>query len=81
MALDDKQSLRNENDYYKLLGVVQTADLKTIKKAFRQRALIWHPDRNIDNQEEAELIFKKINKVCTHLEVSCLLIFLSKNVC
>ena len=33
-------------DYYKVLGVTRDADQKTIKDAFRQLALKYHPDRN-----------------------------------
>lgn len=33
-------------DYYEVLGVARDADAKTIKDAFRQLALKYHPDRN-----------------------------------
>lgn len=35
-------------DYYAVLGVCQTASPDTIKKSYRQLALILHPDKNHD---------------------------------
>ena len=31
---------------YELLGIKKNANLNTIRKAFRRKALIFHPDRN-----------------------------------
>ncbi|TRY56543.1 hypothetical protein DNTS_022799 [Danionella cerebrum] len=42
-------------DLYALLGVESTATEKQIKKAYRQRALSCHPDKNPDNPKAAEL--------------------------
>jgi hypothetical protein len=33
-------------DYYKLLGLSSTADLADLKKAFREKAKLFHPDLN-----------------------------------
>jgi len=38
--------LAEPRDYYEVLGVARDADEKTIKDAFRQLALKYHPDRN-----------------------------------
>lgn len=32
-------------DYYKILGIIQTSSTNEIKKAFRELALKWHPDK------------------------------------
>ena len=55
-----KQS--KEKNYYKILGLPRTASAKDIKKAYRQLALEWHPDKNADNKEEAEKKFQDISE-------------------
>ena len=32
-------------DYYKILGVSQNADVKEIKKAYKNLSVIYHPDK------------------------------------
>lgn len=41
-----------------VLGVSRDADEAQIKKAYRKKAMKWHPDKNPDNKEEAEAMFK-----------------------
>jgi molecular chaperone DnaJ len=48
----------DKRDYYEVLGVARDADAKTIKDAFRQLALKYHPDRN--KEPGAEEHFKEI---------------------
>lgn len=47
-------------DYYEILGISRDASETDIKKAFRQLALKYHPDRNPGNKESEEK-FKEIN--------------------
>nr|CAH7759653.1 unnamed protein product [Callosobruchus chinensis] len=49
-------------DYYRILNVSNNATTDEIKRAYKQLALQWHPDKNLDNAEEANVIFRKIAK-------------------
>ena len=40
-----------KRDYYEILGVDRGADEKTMKSAFRKKAMQYHPDRNPDNPD------------------------------
>ena len=55
-----KQS--KEKNYYKILGLARSATDKEIKKAYRDLARKWHPDKNPDNVEEAEKMFTDIGE-------------------
>jgi DnaJ family protein C protein 7 len=39
-------------DYYRVLGVEKNASADEIKKAYRKKALIHHPDRHVDASED-----------------------------
>ena len=51
----------NQSDYYKILGVPETAGPEEIKKAYRKLAVKYHPDKNPGNVKEAETRFKDIS--------------------
>ena len=48
-------------DYYKILGVTRTADVKEIKSAYRKLARKYHPDVN-PGDKSAESKFKEISE-------------------
>ena len=62
--LELKKSKRK--NYYKILAIEKTADETEIKKAYRKKAIEWHPDKhNTKSQEEvkqAEAMFKDIGE-------------------
>jgi len=62
--LELKKSKRK--DYYKILGVDKSANDEDIKKAYRKRAMVHHPDRHSgatdDEKKEHEQKFKEVGE-------------------
>ena len=51
----------NKQDYYDLLGAAKGATEEDLKKAYRKKAVQFHPDKNPGNKE-AEEMFKKVSE-------------------
>ncbi len=54
--------MAEKEDFYKVLGVERNASDAEIKKKYRSMAMKYHPDRNADNPEAAEVKFKQIKE-------------------
>jgi len=55
--------MTTKRDYYEILGVQRAASVDDIKKAYRNLALKYHPDRvSPDKKKEAEERFKEISE-------------------
>jgi molecular chaperone DnaJ len=54
-------------DFYEVLDVSRTASIEEIKSSYRKAAMKWHPDRNPDNKDEAEIRFRECTEAYTIL--------------
>ncbi len=46
--------------HYEVMGLEKSCSAEEIKKAYKKKALQWHPDRNFGNEAEAEERFKEV---------------------
>ncbi|KAJ0028356.1 hypothetical protein Pint_35602 [Pistacia integerrima] len=60
MRAEKALKMSKRKDWYKILGVSKTASISEIKRAYKKLALQWHPDKNVNNREEAEAKFREI---------------------
>lgn len=52
-----------DQDFYSILGISKNATAEEIKRAYRQQALQWHPDKHTgEAKKSAEEKFKKVNQ-------------------
>jgi DnaJ-class molecular chaperone len=51
-------ALIEESNYYEILGVLEIADTGSIKRAFHEFALAFHPDAHPDADEEVQALLR-----------------------
>lgn len=49
-------------DHYGVFGLDRSADVTTIKKAYRKLVLQWHPDKHPADRDQAEVKIRQINE-------------------
>ena len=57
-----ERAVADKRDYYEVLGLARNASADDVRKAYRRLAMQYHPDKNPDNKEEAEVRFKEISE-------------------
>ncbi|WP_051036384.1 J domain-containing protein [Pleurocapsa sp. PCC 7327] len=55
--------------YYEILGLIPNASPEEVKKAYRQLAKTWHPDRFPNNSQEQKEAAEKFKKILEAYEV------------
>jgi len=51
-----------DNILYDILNIKSDASESEIKKAYRKLSMIWHPDKNVDNKEQATKKFQEVSE-------------------
>ncbi|KAL7303247.1 hypothetical protein TKK_0004447 [Trichogramma kaykai] len=68
LLMDAQKALKKSKrkDYYKILGIEKNASTEDIKKAYRKRAMVHHPDRHSNasdaEKKEQEKKFKEVGE-------------------
>ena len=66
-AIFNELSRKNMN-LYKILDIQNTISTSELHKTCKKLKFKYHPDKNIQNKEAAEEMFKKINQSCNWLQ-------------
>mmetsp|Transcript_73604 Transcript_73604/g.66239 ORF Transcript_73604/g.66239 Transcript_73604/m.66239 type:complete len:653 (-) Transcript_73604:11-1969(-) len=61
-STSNKSSTNRRECLYSILDIKQSANTEEVKAAYKKQARKWHPDKNIDNADEATKRFKEINE-------------------
>ncbi|MGZ8946365.1 MAG: DnaJ domain-containing protein [Methylococcaceae bacterium] len=56
-----------QKDFYRILGVIDSAELAVIKAAYKALMMIYHPDRYSGNKEEAIKKSKEIKLLSMYI--------------
>jgi DnaJ family protein C protein 3 len=67
--MNNRKRIAERKDYYKVLGIPRDASVKEIRRAYRQLALEWHPDKNRDDPAKHELSEKKYQEITEAYEI------------
>lgn len=66
-ATVERMAMASKRDYYEVLGVARNASEEEIKRAYRELAKRYHPDRNPGDEEAAQ----KFKEITEAYEVLC----------
>ncbi|XP_013397497.1 dnaJ-like chaperone JEM1 [Lingula anatina] len=58
----DLSTQTNKTNHYNALGLNPTATEEEIREAYMKKSKEWHPDSNLEKQDEAHLKFVEVNE-------------------